>query len=73
MTAIRTVLLSLLSVSVLAACSEAPSPEAAQFCLDHAGVIQKEGEHTGLCKFRDGSVCAPDLYMRAQCSPGDNP
>jgi putative hemolysin len=55
---------------LLAACEPSVDPEAAKFCLEHAGVIQKDGEHEGMCVFSDGSMCEPGAYMRSQCAPG---
>ena len=56
--------------AMLAACAPSVDPEAAKFCVEHAGVIQKEGENAGMCQFADGSFCEPGAYMRSQCAPG---
>lgn len=66
-------------VMLLAACSGEPdgaggvtapavSEKAVTFCREHAGVMRE-----GSCVFADGSSCDPQLYLQAQCAPGDNP
>ncbi len=72
MNVLRKLTLTVIMGSVLYACADSQDAELAKYCLDHAGVIQQEGENAGMCKFQDGSVCDPDLFKRAQCSPGDS-
>ena len=35
--------------ALIAACAPSVDPEVAKFCVEHAGVIQKEGENKGMC------------------------
>lgn len=75
---LRRVLLLMLCVVLLSACSDEPEAEIANpasvYCEEQGGTLEiradDDGAEQGVCLFDDGSECEEWAFYRGECEPG---